>query len=294
MSTTIHPLEDFIATDTDAALLRGGKLDRCTPPQGTGAATFCLVDELLIDSYQRDEVSEANTKAMAAAFSWTAFGRLVVMQRRDGRMFVVDGQQRLCAAKVRGETIVPCVVFPSDGPQHEASEFHRLNVRRVRVTAPQKFRAAAMAGIQPETEIARWLDSIGLTVMADGKSPHGVCFPAVLLDSWRASSENAKRAITLQRMINVADPLCGDVHKGLCWLLANGIDVGPDAKKLSQLGGRAAMLHAIKVMELETVQRASYRVCGLAILKLVNHRRRKKIPVPGEAAAQETAQPTGS
>jgi len=250
-----------------------------------GKACRIPVTVLKIDrSYQRGEVSERNTLRIAARFSWIAFGSIVVMQRASQDIFVVDGQQRLLAAIRRGEETVPCVLFQSDGPRHEAQAFLELNTHRVKVSAVDKFNAAAKAGNEPECIVARWLASIGLSVVADGKSLKGVCFPAVLLESWRVDSTIAKEAILLQQRINGTEPLCGDVHKAICWLLVKEVDIDQEVRKISLAGGRTAIMRSIRAIEIATVQRATWRTCGLGLLKVINHKRRKKIVVDDTGA----------
>ena len=77
------------------------------------------------DSYQRGEKSIADE--IAANFKWHAFQTLCVGRRVDGTLWVVDGQQRQRAALIRGMTSVPCSVFESTGPEHEAEMFSRIN-----------------------------------------------------------------------------------------------------------------------------------------------------------------------
>lgn len=250
---------------------------------------FCRlpIDSLKFDySYQRHEVGDSNTVSLAREFSWEAFGVVVVMERSNGQMYVVDGGQRVAAARRRGDIRdVPCVVFASDGRDHEARAFLALNLRRVKVRAAVKFHASARAGIEPEKAITSWLASIGMAVTVNGTDPNGICFPAHLVRTWGWNPEATKQAVLLQREINVADPLHSAVHNALWFLVANGVDVSPHCDTLKSLGGRAAMLQAIKSLEIETNQKASTRLGGIAVLRLINRRRRgKKICLPKEGA----------
>jgi len=261
------------------------KVDRYdwVKPGDNGIQCKLAVDELRIDhSYQRPEVSEKNTLALARGFNWVAFNSIVVMERANGDKYVVDGQQRLLAARRRGDIReVPCVLFKSDGRDHEARAFISLNVRRVRVSAVAKFNASVRAALNPEKQIAEWLGTLGLYVTDDGKSMNGVCFPAHLIRTWNMDADCCKRAVKIQRDVNGPEPLHSACHNGIFWLLHNGIDVEKHTDKLRSLGGRAAMLRSIKTVEIETNTTANMRICGIGVLRLVNYRRRgNKIAVP--------------
>lgn len=242
------------------------------------------VAELNIDnSYQRNEVSDINTLSTAREFCWLAFGVVVVMERSNGKKYIVDGQQRWLAAKRRGDIpAIPCVVFHSNGAEHEARAFIALNLHRTKVTAVQKFRVSDRAGIQPERKISEWLKSVDLAVTPDGKSTASVCFPAHLIRTWKANETACQTAIKLQRAINNGEPLHSSVHNGLCWLLCRNIDIAGNLPKLRERGGRSALLGSIRAVEIESGKNNHDRCCGLGILRVINHRRRTKIQIPGE------------
>ena len=73
------------------------------------------VEELNIsDAYQRTIV-QARANRIAKNLDQDAFGSLTVGQRNDGSFWVVDGMQRLTAARKLGIAMVPCDVFQSEG-----------------------------------------------------------------------------------------------------------------------------------------------------------------------------------
>ncbi len=252
-------------------------------PGDNGRQCKVAVDELKVDhAYQRLEVSDRNTLALARGFNWVAFNSIVVMERANGDKYVVDGQQRLLAARRRGDIReVPCVLFKSDGREHEARAFISLNVRRTNVPAVAKFNASVRAALNPEKQIADWLATQGLEVTEDGKDIKGVDFPSCLIRSWSLNTDACKKAVSIQREVNGTEPLHSTCHKGIFWLLHNGIDVEEHADKLKRLGGRSAILRSVKTLEIETGAKASERGCGIGVLRLVNYKRRgNKIAVP--------------
>ena len=67
-------------------------------PGNVGAFRWIPVEVLKIPECQREQISEANTLAVAGKFSWSNFGCATVQERDGGELMVVDGQQRLLAA----------------------------------------------------------------------------------------------------------------------------------------------------------------------------------------------------
>lgn len=88
------------------------------------------VDDLQTsDAYQRT-VSKAQVNKMARTFDVDALGCLLVGERQDGSLWVVDGLQRLSTLKTLGIVKAPCVVFQSTGLRHEARIFRLSNNNR--------------------------------------------------------------------------------------------------------------------------------------------------------------------
>lgn len=254
-------------------------------PGDPGRPVNLPIGALLVDhSYQRDEVSEANTLAIAKSFSWSAFGILVVMQRDDGSIFIVDGQQRWLAAIRRGDiTLIPCLLFKSRGPEHEAQAFIALNLRRVPVRAVAKFNAAVMAAQQPETEIAAWLKEQGF-IMSSHQA-QAIDFPHLMVSTWKEDAAACREAVIVQSMVNAGEPMHCNIHKGLWYLIHQRIGLRAHVEHLRRQGGRTALLQAIRVVMIELQQNPSIRICGSAVLRLINKGRRgRRIALP-EAGA---------
>jgi len=249
-------------------------------PGDTGRQCFISIDELFIDhTYQRHEASKKNTLSIARYFNWVAFGAIVVMERDDGNKYIVDGQQRYLAAKSRGDIKnLPCVLFKSTGPKHESEAFISLNINRKFVRAVDKYRVAVGAKMNPETQVDTWLKSVGFEI-ADHGSENGIDFPAKLLVTWKLDAEACKSAAIAQRKINNGQSLHGNIHCGLWYLIHNGLDVHEYIDKIVRMGGKSGILQSIKMHQIEMGSSASHRLCGLAILHLINHRNRKKVSI---------------
>lgn len=129
---------------------------------------FCLPDQLEVDpSYQRSiENPESQALIAQIALNWH-WGRaqLLTVSRRDGRLFVVDGQHRLAAARLRGDIQqLPCLIEEYTDVAEEAALFNDLNDRRRPVSALDKFRAAVVAGDADCIAIGAAMERAGLTL----------------------------------------------------------------------------------------------------------------------------------
>lgn len=129
----------------------------------------CRVPDLRIDgSYQRsidNGSSKDLIRRIAQHWNWSLFHPLSVARRADGSLWVVDGQHRLAAARLRRDIYdLPCVVTRYDSAEDEAASFVAMNVQRRAMTAIDLFRAALASGDDTARKVARLLDRVGLTL----------------------------------------------------------------------------------------------------------------------------------
>ena len=103
--------------------------------------------QLQVDaSYQRS-IENGQSRSLIARiakdWNWDLCQVLVVSRRGDQGLFVVDGQHRLQAAKMRGDIgQLPCVVATYASAQEEAAIFAQLNRQRTPLKALDIFKAA--------------------------------------------------------------------------------------------------------------------------------------------------------
>jgi len=114
------------------------------------APQFAAVDRLLVDdTYQRSIEGGASQKLIvkiAENWDWRLCLPLLV-SRRDGQLFVIDGQHRLEAARLRGDIQhMPVVIFDFDDPKAEADLFVQANRSRRQMSKLDDFHAAVVAG----------------------------------------------------------------------------------------------------------------------------------------------------
>jgi len=255
-------------------------------PGDNGKYQRIPVGDLKLDfSYQRNVVSEPNTLAIARRFDWLGFGVLVVMRRQDGRLFVVDGQQRLSATQRRKDIqLVPCLVFESDGPKHEAKAFAMLNLARTRVSAVARFRARSMAGELPEKDIQKFLDEMGLSVEEHGRAGRSIDSAATLVRLWTTNEAAVRSALAFQFEMNQnLNEMSSAVFKGLWYLFHLKVTLTKDhLDGLARRGGEAFVLRNIREVQIEMDCRNVHdRICGMGVVRAINsHRRNGKLQLP--------------
>lgn len=116
---------------------------------------FCALSQLMIDpAYQRsteETASQRLIRAIAIDWNWTLFQPLTVARRaNDNGLYVIDGQHRLAAAKLRTDiNQLPCVVVDSKDAVEEAAKFVLLNTQRRALTGLEVFNAS-LASRDPE------------------------------------------------------------------------------------------------------------------------------------------------
>lgn len=132
---------------------------------------FVSPDGLRIDPiYQRDLSAKSSKKLIeriAAGWDWNLCLPLVVARRSDfiERLFVIDGQHRLMAARIRGDiAALPCVVGEFDGVAGEAQGFVSLNSVRRALTQLDLFKARLASGDADAVTIADMLGDAGMSL----------------------------------------------------------------------------------------------------------------------------------
>jgi hypothetical protein len=106
------------------------------------------IADLTVDpGYQRDigRAGRRNVAAIAAGFTWSKFGAVVVAPIEGGRYAIVDGQHRTTAALVCGFDSVPCQIIIADR-RAQAAAFEAINGQATPVTALALHKARRAAG----------------------------------------------------------------------------------------------------------------------------------------------------
>lgn len=129
---------------------------------------FLDVNSLEIDDAYQRSFKVKKSKEIAERFLQFAFAAILVGRRKDGSLHVVDGQHRYWAAIMLKLLKIPCVVFESEGRQHEASIFYQVNIKRTSVGAVDTFRAALVMGAEEAVAIDGILSKWGFRIGTNG------------------------------------------------------------------------------------------------------------------------------
>lgn len=169
---------------------------------------YCVPGQLQVDeSYQRgieEGSSQSLIRRIAQEWDWSLCQPLLVARRADGGLWVIDGQHRLTAARLRGDIAqLPCVILDSACPAEEAAHFVRLNQNRKPLHALALFRAALASGDREAQNLVALLDEAGLQLSrhmnnVEMKPGHVCCIGglrAVLREHGERVSLIAMRAI---------------------------------------------------------------------------------------------------
>jgi hypothetical protein len=177
--------------------------------------------------YQRTIVRN-EVRSIVKHFDEDAVGALMVGERADGSLWLVDGLQRYTALRELGIALWKVVIFQSRGQAHEAKIFKIANTGRTKVSAGSIFRAALVEGEQDCIDINALVESCGLRLDLDGVGSHWPNVKAIKAVQRVYSRYGAE---TLRRSLDVItsswpeneDGLRGDTIEGIATFLAKAI-----------------------------------------------------------------------
>lgn len=165
-------------------------------PDKPGELAYVSKWKILVDkTYQRED-SVTKVRNIARAFSWMAFGALLVARRDDGSLWVYDGQHRLEGAKSRTDVSeVPCIIHEARSLIEEAKGFWVVNTQVGAMPAYAKHRALTVAQEPIALAINEMLDRYGYAVTRDSKAERGVMAVAALRRALEADADTAEEVV---------------------------------------------------------------------------------------------------
>jgi hypothetical protein len=176
-------------TESDKAHARFGWLPLNQPP---GDRRDLRVDQLLIDdAYQRGE-NEDEIRDIARDFNWAAFGEIAVAQDPNGKLYVIDGQQRTAAARRRGISTVPAMVHHLN-QEDAARAFLWANSRRKPVNAVGKYKAELLARLPHAILVDQLLQEAGLHLKPNSNASNTGIRCISVLKKWAVANERILR-----------------------------------------------------------------------------------------------------
>lgn len=164
---------------------------------------YALPEQLQIDpAYQRSiegQDSQILIRRIAAHWNWDLCLPLVVSRREDGSMYVIDGQHRLAAARMRGDIAqLPCVVGHYGSAADEAATFVKVNQERRKLGTLDLFRAALASGDGTSIDIYRAMEAVGLSLAPHTNftawKPGQICQIGAVRAAWGKWGEDATSA----------------------------------------------------------------------------------------------------
>lgn len=285
---------------------------------------FCRPAELRIDpAYQRSlelSASKRLVRQIAQEWNWDLCLPLVVAKRSDfiDRLFVIDGQHRLAAARLRGDIEqLPCVIVAHDSVAEEAAAFVKLNQQRQPLSGLDLFKAAVASGDAEAGAIATALADSGLSLA--GHSNHTAWKPGMVSNvggikaAWRRWGEDAVRSafrVMAQAFAGQVLQYAGSLFPGIVAVCADELRAHgrfADERfakfvaalaRTGQTGWRGAMLRARADDPGLQFQQASERVLRQAFAAAVGDPPLRPIaapaPKPAVAGAAEPSEFAGS
>ena len=193
------------------------------------------VEDLIVcDAYQRT-VTRSKVNRMVKGFDHDSYGSLTVGQRRDGSCWCVDGLHRLEVAKKMGVEMVPCDIFASEGPEHEARVFRLKNRERTSVSSLALFRAQLTEGDEQSERIMEIVQAAGLKIALKDQSSGWPYIKAITSMQRSYALVGDEGISTVLRLLTEiwageGDALQGDMIEGMSVLLKKNPDV--DQKRL--------------------------------------------------------------
>lgn len=135
-------------------------IDKLQHPGVTGPVRVEPVDIDLLHvdrRYQREENAHW-ARRTSKVYSSLANAGIVVAERPNGNLYIIDGQQRAAAAKEAGAKNIMCFITPVDGKlKTESDLFILLNEVRTSVTPYENYKAALVSGVKDAVAVKRAL-----------------------------------------------------------------------------------------------------------------------------------------
>lgn len=177
---------------------------KVNPPLGMRPSLeFRRLNELRVDpTYQRSTKAAASVtliRRIAQYWDWSLCQPLAVAKRADGGLYVVDGQHRLEAARLRGDVDdLPCVVTAYRDAGDEAAAFVALNQQRRPLNRIDLFKAALAAEDDQAVAVMALLDGAGLSLAPHSNytawKPGMLSNISTVQDCYRVHGERVTRA----------------------------------------------------------------------------------------------------
>ena len=207
-------------------------------------------------SYQRDlhvnhRHERVYSEKMASAWNWPLCGALIVAERADGSLWIIDGQHRHDAAMLVDEIAnLPCIVFPSSGGGAEAGTFVKTNIDRRRLSPVEVFRALVAGNDAMAVALQNIVESSGMSISTTHTNNKAISCPTLLMTEMTRSPSTVKAVIGICSVLSEEGKILDTIISAMIYLertapTGHSVLVGASAKRIIDLG-YASVFAAIK------------------------------------------------
>lgn len=187
-------------------------------------------------------------------FDLAVFGRLRVVRRENGALFVVDGRHRWEGSKIAGRMLLPSDIYNVHSRKREIEIFLACNTRIRKVPQGMLFMAEVAAGDEQAISLNRLVQNAGLAIVDANTArqefsvPKIACIGALKSLYGHGSPSYAKRATpvspeelntALEMIASLAPPnalVTEHATLGFVWLVHNYPMLRDHARRLMDLG----------------------------------------------------------
>lgn len=215
-----------------------------------GTLEIVKIDDLHRDmSYQRP-INQELVDDIASKWDIAAAGAIVVSRRKNGDLYIVNGQHRTAAARQVGEIEIVAQVI--NGLSAKEESILRLKGNFRKPDKPQeRFRAQLAAGDADSHAIKQIVEAVGGVINTGTSGTYGINCISTLEGLYRRD-----RGILLTRSLEAiketfgsldGPPVTVSVVKGMSWFLEQhpaGYDRGRFVERLSTVGVRGLLQQA--------------------------------------------------
>lgn len=238
--------------------------------------------------YQRELIAQERSIKIARLFKWTLFGALMVIERDNGDLFVVDGGHRLRATWKRSDiTDVPCMVYTAKSIREEAKMFVDLNTSPVGMSAYQRFRAQLVAEEPYAVQANTLIQKYGYVFTKHGGEQFSCGAVQAIQNKIKRNNEAADKTIKILTEICEGEPLRKNPVDALFYLITNngGIDFYNEYPfiKMKNAGIDAIENEIIRVTRI--AQKGGEKVSAMGLLNIINsgsgtYRKQNRVKIP--------------
>jgi hypothetical protein len=256
-----------------------GKLERSCKIE------FVPIGKMYVSEVGQRQERQYRVDALVSNFDIDRLG-MPVLNLRDGRFYILDGQHRVAAFKLWNgpgwESVqLECQVFKGMSESEEAEMFLRLN-DVLRVGAFDKFEKAVVAGRKDESAVKRSVEQQGLSI-SKHKTPNSIGSVSSLMRVYkRSNADTLGRALRIIRDAYGETGFEASVIDGighLCQRYNGALDEQSAKNRLgSAHGGVKGLLNRASTLQLKTGNSKSMCIAAAAVDIINTGKGGKKLP----------------